>query len=215
MHALRKHTNTHDRLIPYLLLAVTVHALALYLMKIPLPPPAMVQATLTLNVGLSEPIPVPSRPALERTPPPLQQQHQQTNSNIQTTSSPSAKPAEQTTTEIPPISTAEVTEKSLTPSPRTISIQTLLDSARIMGKEDEKLRPTQQNNHTQLAERPILAKLAAILADSSQSRPGITQYADGTIKVVTAYGTVYCTKSPPDLAKTGPLAPEAMAMTCP
>jgi hypothetical protein len=84
-----------------------------------------------------------------------------------------------------------------------------------MGTEDEKYIPAPKNSQPPLAERPILGKLAAVLAEQGSSQPGITQYADGTIKVVTAYGTVYCTKSPQDPAKTGPIAPEGMAMTCP
>lgn len=202
----------HDKLIPYLLLAMAVHTLVLYCLKIPLPHPLTAQPPLTLEVDLFEPpVPVPRKPVLEHSPPAMQQTRQPSNTLAGNTPV-LAKPVD--TASSPAPATTIMTESPLQ-TPRVIVTQTLLDAARTMGKEDEKSHPSQQSIRTPLADRPILAKLANVLAEQNTSQPGITQYADGTIKVVTAYGTVYCTKTPPDLAKTGPLAQEAMAMTCP
>lgn len=60
--------------------------------------------------------------------------------------------------------------------------------------------------------RAALPALARAMAPAAASE---RQLADGTIKVTTTAGTVYCLKPPPDFLRSGPTEPLAVPMTCP
>ncbi len=224
MRLTKNRMKQHDRLAPYLLCATAAHALAVYALKTPSPPPTPESQALEFEVTLS-PTPIPKAPntAAELAPAIVRQTGEARGGQRMVIARPLPSiPIAHQPAEIEPVAGLAVEKHPTPPSPptpsatsRTIHIQTLLDSARQIGKEEERSAPAQKNSHASLAERPILEKLATILAGPDASPPGTTKYADGTIKVVTAYGTVYCTKSAQDLARTGPLAPENMAMTCP
>ena len=199
----------YNRLIPYLLFAIAVHVLALYLLNVPLPHLAA-EPVQRFEVDLSTPLAAtPRRRAVENKLTTVQQRLHRPTQFVEANPRPSLKP------ETPPAPSTAAAENIQSPLPHAIPIQSLLDSARSMGNEDEKYHPTPQGNLAPLADRPVQERLASILAGQSAPKPGTTHYADGTIKVVTAYGTVYCTKISPDLAKTGPLPPETLTMTCP
>lgn len=217
----------NGKLAPCLLLAIAVHVMALYFLKPPSPLSAIPQPAPTLEVYLSPP---PGRRAesitAETLPKavPREANISPISSNstpVPPTRSPSIEPQpEAIPASVPHIGENQAnlsTPSASTPSakPVPLSVQALLDSASRISKEDEKYLPHPKTDHPPLADRPILGKLATVLADKGKAAPGITQYAEGMIKVVTAYGTVYCTQNTPNLAKTGPLDPENIPMTCP
>lgn len=219
--ALRNNTQPQDKLVPYLLLAISIHAIALYFLKVPSTPVPQ-QPSSALEVYLSAPTsPHPQRVTEE--PAPISP-HEKAVLPKPEVSTPSFTMG--TTVNVPhpePITPtiAEVANPSSPSPPRPaakpprLSIQSMLDAASRISKEDSQYQPQPKSDSPALADRPVLPKLAAVLADKGKPTPGTTQYADGMVKVVTAYGTVYCTQATPNLAKTGPLDPENIPMTCP
>lgn len=63
-----------------------------------------------------------------------------------------------------------------------------------------------------LADRPFVDALDRALR---QEAAGERRLAGGIVRVVTAWGSVYCLKPPPEFARGGPLEPLAVPTTCP
>lgn len=63
-----------------------------------------------------------------------------------------------------------------------------------------------------LADRPFLDALDRALR---QEAAGERRLAGGIVRVVTAWGSVYCLKPPPEFTRGGPLEPLAVPTTCP
>lgn len=219
--AFRYHTEPPNRLVPYLLLAFTIHAIALYLLKVPAPP-APLQPSPVLEIHLTPP---------PHTHPQLVVDRQAAIRAIEkaalpqpSASTPAITMETKLITSLPVSITSKNTEETIptaelpphpSAKPSRLSVQSLLDAARGISKEESQYQPQPKSDSPALADRPVLPQLAAALSDKKKPPPGITQYADGMIKVVTPYGTVYCSQATPNLAKTGPLDPENIPMTCP
>jgi hypothetical protein len=148
--------------------------------------PRLKQRTTTPNVPLARDIPQPNSPGL------------------------SQKPNE-------PENAVEIrAEKviAITPAVPRISASAVLDAARSLAREEErKLAPSQAGSPS-LSERPASPEIARILA-KKEGKSSVTQQADGSVKVITAYGTVYCMQPPPGFTLGGPAPAMYIPMTCP
>ena len=73
--------------------------------------------------------------------------------------------------------------------------------------------PKSKEDTTDFADRSVLPELANAL---KIPKAGETRFADGTFKVVTPSGAVYCLKPLPDfVAHGGPVEPTIVPTNCP
>ncbi len=96
---------------------------------------------------------------------------------------------------------------------QAISYGELLESAQKIVKEDVKNMPILKDDGVLLSDRAFSPKLAQALTKKGNV-PGVTQYADGMVKVVTSSGTEYCLQPSPQLIK-GSFDSDPIPMTCP
>lgn len=100
----------------------------------------------------------------------------------------------------------------------TIKLQQLLDQANQMARDEG--RQMEKASPSKGGDGGVQAVLSAAIGKAfdsgrSHAQPKVTQYADGMVEVITAYGTKYCFAPSKDFAQTGPLAPQGIPMTCP
>lgn len=100
------------------------------------------------------------------------------------------------------------------PPVKSSNIQTLLNSAHQMAREAGKGFQESKEHLPLLSDRPVLPELAKMLAKNNLVA-GVTEYADGVIKVVTPSGNVYCMQPKSNLPQDGPVQAESIPMTCP
>lgn len=110
---------------------------------------------------------------------------------------------------------AEVGKKIETAPPiKSKGIQNLLDSAHQIAREAGKRYQESKEPLPALLDRPILPELAKVLEKKSVVA-GVTEYADGVIKVVTASGEAYCMQSRSNFPQDGPVEALSIPMSCP
>lgn len=115
----------------------------------------------------------------------------------------------------PPLATINIAPNADTHKPK-ISTEALLESAHRVAIEDAQTMPKEKDDGIALADRPISPKLALVLAKKKRSKTGITNYADGTVKVVNPDGSSYCLQPPPFTSMpSGPFESISIPMTCP
>lgn len=93
-------------------------------------------------------------------------------------------------------------------------IQNLLDSAHQIAKEAGKEYQESKESLPTLSDRPIVPELAKMLEKKSVVA-GVTEYADGVIRVVTASGEAYCMQSRSNFPQDGPVEALSIPMFCP
>lgn len=92
--------------------------------------------------------------------------------------------------------------------------QALLNSAYQIAREAGRSHQEAKERSPALSDRPALPELARLLAVNSVIS-GVTEYADGVIKVVTESGNSYCMQTRSNLPEDGLVKPESIPMTCP
>lgn len=100
------------------------------------------------------------------------------------------------------------------PPPPPTAAEVLLDSARRVARDEGRHLSPPKTDPGKFDDRPALPELARALA-RGKLPPGVTQFADGLLKVVTLSGAVYCLRPLPVLVRGGPVEPSVMPMTCP
>lgn len=100
------------------------------------------------------------------------------------------------------------------PPARMNDTQALLNSAYQIAREAGRSHQEAKERSPALSDRPALPELARLLAVNSVI-PGVTEYADGVIKVVTESGNSYCMQTRSNLPEDGLVKPESIPMTCP
>lgn len=207
--------NTRKSLLPYLLPAAGLHLWLLAHLRLPAPPDSIEPLTLTIQMQS------PAAPTTTSLPPPrpLPEPHATASQQeISPTAVPevvAVMPPASPPQSRPPVLVDTPSPMPQTPKPALPSYRALLDAA---SKDIRQSNSTLQKNtpdNLPLSERPSLPQLAKQLAPAAQPKPGTTQYADGSTKVVTAYGTVYCTQTNNHLPAIGPVDPTNLPMTCP
>lgn len=98
--------------------------------------------------------------------------------------------------------------------PPPTSAEVLLDSARRVARDEGRHLPPPKIDPGKFDDRPALPELARALARGKLA-PGVTQFADGLLKVVTLSGSVYCLRPLPSLVRGGPVEPTIVPSTCP
>ena len=93
------------------------------------------------------------------------------------------------------------------------STEQLLASARIIALAEAKKIANKNTDSTQLADRAYSTEIDQVLAQKKKPEAGVTQYASGMIKIVSAYGTEYCVQ--PSTLPTAAFQSESIPMTCP
>lgn len=209
------------RLAPYILLAVTAHIVLLYLLS--LIPAAKTIPNRMLDVYLQtqpRPTPEPERSKAYEVGKLTISRPRISTRQIDASTSPekvmieqAAQPTNQLALATQYISPPA--DKDNPHADRPANIETLLNSARQIAREAAKEIPLPKDNLPPLRDRPILPKLAQLLAQKNKPPAGVTEYADGMIKIVTESGNVYCMQPKSHLPQNGPIESESIPMTCP
>ena len=123
---------------------------------------------------------------------------------------------EETASNLTPSAGSNISESPLyatDPLPPS-SGEAFLDSARRLARDEGRRLPPPKTDPGKFDDRPALPELARALA-RRKLPPGETQFADGTLKVVTSSGSVYCLRPRPLFMRGGPVEPTIVPTTCP
>jgi len=185
------------RLIPFLLLAAVLHILAIITLPAPRMTPIAPDHALEVRLTPTEQLPKDIPPSQE-------------------TGKPNSK-ARQIFSRLPPPTLQNEPEYKafVAPSsaPPQISVESLLDSAKRVARDQVKRTPLAKKETDSLEDRPVLPGLAKAFR---REPVGVTKYADGSLRFVTPSGKVYCARPLPDVvAHGGPVEPTVVATNCP
>lgn len=222
--------NQHQTLVPFLLLALFAHVLAISVIKVmkrpPMQPPAAFDVKLLPNQSIkasdTASLPTPlAQPQAHITSTQLNQiasksvTKQIKIAQTHTLESLTAEPSTMLVIEnaVPTNSyTAPAIERK-TEKPN-INIENLLSTARQIASYDAHNAPKDSTDQIALADRAFSPEVAKVFATSKKRDAGITQYASGMIKVVSANGSEYCLQQS-TLPNRGAFESDAIPMTCP
>lgn len=210
MHQPTTRVVTRWRLIPFLLLAAVLHILAIIIL--PQPRFGMIAPQQMLEVRLMPVIPVvrppedinPSLPNEDVQPEPKARRTlpvHQPPTHIETPKNPSPPPD------------AQQRPESASTSPPRISVESLMNSARRIARDEARHTPPSKKETPGIEDRPLLPALANALNRKQASE---VMLANGVYRVRTPSGTEYCFLPLPDIAISGtPVKPTIVPSTCP
>lgn len=114
----------------------------------------------------------------------------------------------------PPVATINITPNTKASKPK-IFTETLLESAHRIAIEDAKTMPKEKGDGILLADRPVLPKLALMLA-KKKGPAGVTNFPDGSVKIVNPDGSSYCLQLPSFTSgPSGSFESISIPMSCP
>ena len=195
----------------FLLISITLHVIVISILRLP---PDIVFAPLPgLEVRLA---PEPQRQDISdesRDPPLVEMSHARADLFTPIARPPSLGATSKILTPTPESNIPE-SPQDLTSSPQQTSAEVLLDLSRRVARDEGRHLPPPKDDGGSLGDRPALPELARALA-RGKLPAGVTQFADGLLRVVTPSGSVYCLRPPPIFAQGGPVEPLSIPTTCP